>query len=353
MSYAMLPDELLDRLEEAGVSRDDRLLYVELHVYCARLLTDGRITARLSKITDHPDPDAGLGRLAETGLVTVDDTGITLPDFLRTNHARVTVEAMRAKSRQTSERHRRHTKGDHSLCDPSRCSALKRGDVTGDVTESVSDRVLSYPIRSDAKQRGSERERDDSAEAALTRVPASPPSETDLPSSAHVIADLDYTDYCAWCDLPRRNRHHQKVPAAIEEASRRLHLLGASRYAVTQAWDECWDTEATFEGWRLKVEHSSTGKPADAVMTFAEIVVPGVATAGIAYDVETTTALDSLVIGRIPGARPPSEYEFGDEGDLLAVSVYRDGDMTSLLPDVVALVPEIVRVIAARTEALA
>ena len=158
MTYAMLPDELLDRLEELGYGRDDRLLYVELHVYCARLLTDGRVTGRLSKITDHPDPEAALDRLAPTGLVVREGGAIVLPEFLRTNHARATVEAMREKSRQTSERHRRHTKGDHSLCTRGRCSALTQaGDVTGDVTESVSDVVLYDSIRSDSTDRENRR----------------------------------------------------------------------------------------------------------------------------------------------------------------------------------------------------
>jgi hypothetical protein len=213
----------------------------------------------------------------------------------------------------------------------------------------------SYPIRSDAKQRGSERERDVSADGALTRAPASPPSETETPSSAHVIADLDYTVYCAWCDLPRRNRVHQKVPAPVEETSRRLYRLGARRYAVTQAWEECWDTEATFDGWRLKVEHSGEGKPAEAAMSFAEIVIPGLEIGDVDDDdwPAIHAELDALVAERIPGARPPSQYEFVDESDRLCVSVYREGDMTAVLADVVALVPEIVAVVKARGKAAA
>jgi hypothetical protein len=352
MSYANLSDDMLARLEHDGVSRDARLLYVEGIVHCATALTDGEIRVRLPRLSDAEDVEALADELVAAGYWQRTDYGYGIGDYLKHNRTRDSIIASRDSNRQRQEdyreRGRRHRAGDHSLC-TSRCPDK---DVTRYVTRDVTaplPHLTSPNLREVREVRGG-----DSADGALERAPASPP-ETEIPSQAHVIADLDYTDYCAWCELPRRNRHHQKAPAPVEEASRRLHLLGASRYAVTQAWDECWDTEATFDGWRLKVEHSSTGKPADAVMTFAEIVIPGVDTAGIADDdwPAIHAALDALVTERIPGARPPSEYEFGDEGDLLAVSVYRDGDMTSLLPDVVALVPEIVAVIAARTEAVA
>lgn len=218
MTYAMIPDELLDRLEEAGLSRDDRLLYLELHVHAARLLTDGWIRARLGKVTDHPDPQTGIATLIAAGLVVRDGDALRLPDFLRTNHARTTIEAMRAKSRERTERHRRHIKGDHSMCDPTKCQDLKEDarNVTDDVTERVSGAVshgaLSDPIRSDPKESGEDQIEGDDGPA---EEPATAPSAITqaLPGTCRYVAD-PVTGWCSACGYPQANARHRSRKAA-------------------------------------------------------------------------------------------------------------------------------------------
>ena len=61
MPYANIGDEQLEKLEAARLSRDAILLYVKGLVHCARVLTDGAVTARLSRISSSPDPDAAAG----------------------------------------------------------------------------------------------------------------------------------------------------------------------------------------------------------------------------------------------------------------------------------------------------
>lgn len=204
MTYAMIPDELPDRLEEFGLSRDDRYLYVELHVYCARLLTDGRIAARIEKVTDHPDPHAAVDRLIAVGLIERTDDALLLPEFLKTNHDRVTVEAMRSNSRARTERHRRHTRGDHSMCDPKRCESAAACHVTSDVTVTVrANGPLSDPIRSDPTRSGEDRSKN--GEPSSGRVAASDAS----PATEHLRHAYEGDGGpCAVCELPAANRRH-------------------------------------------------------------------------------------------------------------------------------------------------
>ncbi|MDO8308144.1 MAG: hypothetical protein Q7V58_07285 [Actinomycetota bacterium] len=82
MSYALLSDDVLLKLEHGRVSRDARLLHIEATVYCATALTDGELAVRLSRISDAEDPAALARELATAGVWEETSTGWRILDYL-------------------------------------------------------------------------------------------------------------------------------------------------------------------------------------------------------------------------------------------------------------------------------
>ncbi len=141
MSYARLPDELLESMEAMRLSRSARLLYLEGLSFCSRQLTDGVIDVRLARISDDDDVDARALELVLAGLWEPLPNGFRVVDYLTHQDSRDRVEYERARLRRNKERNRRHKAGDHSQCTRGRyCPA---GAVDPDVNPVVSSETAS------------------------------------------------------------------------------------------------------------------------------------------------------------------------------------------------------------------
>ena len=147
MTFTLLSDDLLDRLERTGISRSARLLHVEALAYGNRLLTDGRIERReLRKLTDAGSAEE-IEELVSAGLWVpledVDGWQIEWTDQELADDVRI----RRDRAADRARRHRRHRNGDHELCDPKYCADARR--ITRDATrDATSDATRSHPIPS-------------------------------------------------------------------------------------------------------------------------------------------------------------------------------------------------------------
>lgn len=142
MTWTRLPDDFTDRPAFLRLSRSARLLHVEALVWCNRLLTNGELpTHVLRRVTDSDDVDRDVADLAEAGLWMRMDDATWQVDWSDQEKAEV-VEQRRednaARQRRYNERQRRHARGDHSMCHPSHCPALRR-NTSGDASGNTSD----------------------------------------------------------------------------------------------------------------------------------------------------------------------------------------------------------------------
>ena len=129
MTYALIPDELPMRFVAARVPRGARWLYVELHAYCSRMLTDGIVDVPLAMLTDELDLEPALEHLIALGYVERRDEHYFLPKYLESNKRGADIERMREDARVRKERWTRHNlHDDHSICLPKRCAVRGRHD---------------------------------------------------------------------------------------------------------------------------------------------------------------------------------------------------------------------------------
>jgi len=174
------------RIEEIGA--DAAMLHLSGLAYSARHITNGLVPHRaLRRLYPVADVDAALKTLTEAGLWRPTDGGFLAVDWADHILSADEVEHLREKSRISSERNRRHDRGDHSKCD--RCWYIRKhghGDpVTDPVTDgsgdSVSDRppIRTEPNRPEGEGRRGEDEAGGSASsggsAALAASSAPPP----------------------------------------------------------------------------------------------------------------------------------------------------------------------------------
>jgi hypothetical protein len=209
MPYANLSDDLLDRLDEMGLDRDTMLLAVEGILYASRLLTDGHVKARLSKVSSSPDPEAAAERLVAAGVWERTEGGFRIVDYLVCNRPRVEVQRSQADARDRKRRSRLHKEGDHSLC--IKGHYCPDGHVTRRVTrdmsrdETPSTPLLSTPLRKEVEvEKG---ERTDDQPDALTRSGLSV-----VQGDAHGFVD-DGSGGCTQCSLPEANSRHRRESA--------------------------------------------------------------------------------------------------------------------------------------------
>lgn len=231
MSYANLSDDLLQKLEASGVSRDARLLHIEGIVHCATVLSDGEIRIRLARITDAEDPDECASELVQAGLWSRDGNHYRILNYLRSEggHQRSAEEKRKAdesharRQAEYEERGRRHASGDHRTC-TSKCPQagqhLRSPDASGDASSDV---LVPSPVLSDKK--GGQDKGKGSADGALERAPAEPDDE-------EVDEKHLFTDSC--CELPATATVHVQGPPAL------LEMLSH----MPDAYVECPDDDA-------------------------------------------------------------------------------------------------------------
>ena len=148
MTYARLPDELLESFEAMRLSRSARLLYLEGLSFCSRQLTDGVIDVRLARISDDDDVDARALELVLAGLWEPLSNGFRVVDYLLHQESAEQVERRKDRARERQDRARRHRDGDHSMCLSSYCRFVT-DSVSHGVTDSVSHNTHSTPLHSE------------------------------------------------------------------------------------------------------------------------------------------------------------------------------------------------------------
>lgn len=233
MTWVGMPVDIVERLERLGLSRDDRLLYVEGFLYAGQYLTDGAVTARLPRLSDHPDVDNAADRLVAAEVwQRLDDGGFTIVDYFTANLARDEIAKRKEDARLRQERSRRHKAGDHSLCIRGRyCPEGQAETVTRDVTrEDTRESQDTYlPDLPDLpgkvrEGKGSAGYDDGRGSPKGSPTPASPPEATTPP---HIYTDTQRLGACQHCNLPQRNAaHHQGAPKNLQRLAELTADLG-------------------------------------------------------------------------------------------------------------------------------
>jgi hypothetical protein len=348
-----VPDELRTHLRRHAAAAGVR---GRQPVYCSTVLSDGELRIRLSRISDAADLTGCASELVESGLWHRDGEGFIIVEYLGQQRSREQVlrdrEANRKRQDDYRERGRRHRGGDHSLCTKSSPHWTRNA-----VTNGVSNGAQSNPIQSNPQRL--ERIGEESAEisaSALGRV--RPASAQDGP---HIFADLDFTGFCAFCQLPKSNRLHQKADA-LQDTAAELARLGAATYVLTKnevdyADGPMLDATAHFADWTLETQHTGH-RNKQPVLTWAEMRFPAInlddGTMPDEFFDSMKDRIDDLVTSTIRGANKPSDYEF-NTWEPLGVAITRgdNHDLTPTIHLIVGLAPQITQVVAAGLAAAA
>lgn len=140
-----------DDIEQLGAGA--AIFLLSALAYSARNLTDGEIPRRqVRRLWAVDDIEGTVAALVAAG--QLEDRGEVLHllhwrDFILAASEVVTI---REQTRVRTERHRRHSKGDHSMCD--RCSAVRNG-VTNGVSNTPSEPNRAEPSRAEPQGEGS------------------------------------------------------------------------------------------------------------------------------------------------------------------------------------------------------
>lgn len=305
MNWVSLPIDVLERLEGEGLSRDDRLLYVEGLLYAGHYLTDGTVTPRIPKLGDHPQPDEGAARLVEAGVWDETERGaFVIVDYLETNLTREEINRRKADLRERQERSRRHKSGDHSMCLKGPYCKFgtiepKTRDVTRDVTRP---NLPTSPDLPDLKGKVGQGERkvgDDDGRSAPdgAHTPASPP---------HVYADPQRLGHCCHCQLPAKNAaHHQGVPEALKQLADVTADIGALMPTRngdewgSEYWDAVISSDPVTWTWQTREVPVDTETCVDSLQLEipTESVVERSDAEWDALNAETQASLDRFGIG--------------------------------------------------------
>lgn len=381
MTYFMVPDELPMRMIAAGVSIPARWTYVVLGTYTARFLKDGLVDVPLSLLSDDEGAEGHVDELVDAGFVERVEGGLLLPYFLDHNKDAAAMGKMRDAARLRKRRWELHQGNDHSLCtdrctvrkphdagDHSRCTS-EWCDALGNVPENVPGTLRNaslYDTDYDIDQRrdvvvGGKGQGSSDGRAALARVePAS-----DLESRAHVCIDVDFTAYCAACDLGRSNRVHQKVPAKISASAVQLHRAGVTKIRITEVHDsgETIDGEALFDDCELALQWSRSPRETDddLQLTWIEARLP----ADLGWDipgdwVDIRQEMDAACARLCHGVQPITDHEpeFDTVTHRYCIPLAaRDErglrfDLTDVITDALSIIPAVVAILrAAEAEA--
>ena len=206
MSWVKLDDNALDDPRLLALDRGTVLLHLEALAYSNRYGLDGAIPAgALRKMTTEPEPETAAAALVEAGLWEDAGDGWQLVWLLGDQLTAEKAQALRKEARDRMERVRRHNKKDHSLCDPTRCWALRSEERSRERSGTP-----SSPLPSSPKRREEEGERTEAggaiADAGGDQSPAAaaPPARWDWPVNDVSEGDLDEWmnkgfDWCGRC----------------------------------------------------------------------------------------------------------------------------------------------------------
>lgn len=158
MTWTRLDENHFQRPEALGVSDRARLLEVAALVWSNATGQDGRITRGALRSLAPLDDDAApvesyADELVSVGLWDRTASGWQVVGWAELQPTAEEVEQRKVATRESSERYRRHLRGDHSMCD--RCAAVRSARVNGDASvtrhSSVSDAsiIVSAPTRPD------------------------------------------------------------------------------------------------------------------------------------------------------------------------------------------------------------
>jgi hypothetical protein len=137
MSWLKVDDRAFDDPRFGRVSRDARLMHVEALAYSMGGDGTGVVTRYgLRRATDAEDPESLAGQLVAEGLWTVapDIDGWQIVFMLDDQLSPDEITRQREFNRARQARNRRHQKGDHSLCDPRFCNAVRNAVTSNAVT---------------------------------------------------------------------------------------------------------------------------------------------------------------------------------------------------------------------------
>jgi hypothetical protein len=142
-------DETVEQIPSAAI-----VLHLSALADSARHLRDGRVPSRALRRLWPDDMPAMVEVLLAAGWWEPTEGGWHIPEWRSFILSADEIERKRADSRESSERHRRHKAGDHSMCD--RCSFVKAGDSSPDtsVTPLRSEPLRSEPNRTEGEGRG-------------------------------------------------------------------------------------------------------------------------------------------------------------------------------------------------------
>lgn len=206
MSWVRIEDTWLsaDHIESLGA--ETILLHLTALSHCAAQESDGWLSQRaLRRLWPVNDLAAAVAALEAAGEWAPADDGWQLANWHQHLLSAAEMTHRREQSRVTSERHRRHKAGDHTMCD--RCSFV-RGDksVTTSLTQSVT------PLRLDSPRLVSKRsERDETENAGTASATATTaPGKRELPP--HPARGTD--PFNCLCGLPNMHPIHKEAVLA-------------------------------------------------------------------------------------------------------------------------------------------
>lgn len=154
MTWIKIPDEWIARDDLGAVS--DTAIVVHLaglsHLARTRLTTatPGVVSDRAARLLWAPtngDVHDAIAELVASGLWQRHEAGYLIRDHDEHLEDADTIRKRRADDARLKQRSRRHNKGDHSLCDPKKCWALKGMSVPDSGAESPPESASPVPSR--------------------------------------------------------------------------------------------------------------------------------------------------------------------------------------------------------------
>ncbi|MFY9219870.1 MAG: hypothetical protein WAO40_04935, partial [Candidatus Nanopelagicales bacterium] len=227
MTWVGLPIDILERLERLGVSRDDRLLYVEGFVYAGQYMTDGVVTSRLPRLSDHPDPAAAAAHLVEIEVWEHHDDSYFISDYLSANLTSEEITRRKADLRIRQERSRRHKAGDHSKCIRGRyCPDGVIDHVTRDRTRDNT-RESQNTYLPDLPEPKAKVGKDKSVDHGRGSPDGSPTAASTSGEVLHVFTDVQRIGRCTHCNESAKNgAHHNGVPSILKTLAETVVSIG-------------------------------------------------------------------------------------------------------------------------------
>lgn len=139
--WLKLPEEWFDRSDVEGLPAEVLLFHMSALAASCRHMTDGFIARRtLRHLWEVADVAAAVAALVDADWWRPADDGWQIGDWNEFILAKSEVEHRRQQSRESTERNRRHGRGDHSMC--TRCAFVRDESRGGSLTAPVPDRPV-------------------------------------------------------------------------------------------------------------------------------------------------------------------------------------------------------------------